>query len=173
MVFTLRTDEEHRKAAQEWREARSPAAQKAVATRTGSKYSELLRLPYFNAPAMTVVDVMHAVYLGCVKHLLDLWKETGVLSSQVLEKMQRQMDNIHPPSDTGRVWRKLRANLSNLTAAELKNLITVFGTCLLLPFLKPSEVRNPCLLLVYSYCLKFVIDADIIFVSSAVLDPHQ
>lgn len=135
-----RTNDQHRTAAEQWRDARSPAEQKRVATETGSKWTPLLDLPYWNSPAMTATDVMHNLYLGVVKRLLDTWKDKGVLTPNKLALMQQRMDKLRPPSDTGRIWRKLKANLSCLTAEELKNLACIYGTYLLHPILKPHEV---------------------------------
>jgi hypothetical protein len=63
-----------------------------------------------------------------------------VLTPARLQQMQTMMDRIRAPSDTGRIWRKLKANLSSLTAEELKNFAVIYGTYLLSPFLKPHEV---------------------------------
>jgi hypothetical protein len=82
-MFVPRTAEQHRADAQRWLDARSPTAQKKVATETGTKYSELLRLPYWDSPAMTTVDVMHNIYLGVVKRVLDVWKDREVANCLV------------------------------------------------------------------------------------------
>ena len=48
----------------------------------GIRYSILLELPYFDASRMCVVDPMHNLLLGTAKHMLELWKSLGILSSK-------------------------------------------------------------------------------------------
>ena len=37
-------------------------------SRSGCHYSELLLLPYFDAPRMLIIDLMHNLYLGMAKY---------------------------------------------------------------------------------------------------------
>ena len=37
-------------------------------SRSGCRYSELLLLPYFDAPRMLIIDPMHNLYLGTAKY---------------------------------------------------------------------------------------------------------
>ena len=39
----------------------------------GARYSELLRLPYFDCVLFKVVDPMHNLFLGMAKHLVEVW----------------------------------------------------------------------------------------------------
>lgn len=150
--YTLRTNEAHRANADKWLAARSHTARQRIATQTGSKWSQLLRLPYFSAPEQCVLDGMHAVHLGVVRLLVEKWKEEGVLNKSVLDDMQKKMDLIDVPGDLGRICRKIASNFASLKAAELKNFCVYFGDYLLRPHLSASEVRiSICLV-----CLVYV-----------------
>ena len=38
---------------------------------SGCRYSELLLLPYFNAPKMLIIDPMHNLFLGTAKYFFE------------------------------------------------------------------------------------------------------
>ena len=53
----------------------------AAESRYGARYSELLRLPYFDCVRFTIVDPMHNLFLGTAKHLMEVWLELSTLSA--------------------------------------------------------------------------------------------
>ncbi|OBZ65032.1 hypothetical protein A0H81_14995 [Grifola frondosa] len=65
----------HRRSAEEWQTAKSTDEREAIFTRTGGiRYSELLRLPYWNPVLFVVIDSMHNLYLGILKnHIREVW----------------------------------------------------------------------------------------------------
>jgi hypothetical protein len=72
-TWKRRTNEECRKSADEFRTARGPKEQLAVFNNTGMRWSELLRLPYFDPAQHVVVDAMHNLFLGLIKeHFLGI-----------------------------------------------------------------------------------------------------
>lgn len=66
--FVPRNEGEHRAAAIAWRDASSDAERGAIFDRTGIRWSELLRLEYWNPCAFIVIDTMHNLYLGLLQH---------------------------------------------------------------------------------------------------------
>ena len=65
---------EHREAALKWKEAKSTYDREVLFRLNGIRYSELLRLPYWNPILYTVVDTMHNMYLGVLqRHIRDFW----------------------------------------------------------------------------------------------------
>ena len=42
------------------------------------RYSELLRLPYFDIVRYHCLDVMHNLMLGTAKHMMNIWKSLGL-----------------------------------------------------------------------------------------------
>ena len=51
-----------------WRDAPDTATRGSIYERHGIRWSELLRLPYWNVTLYTVVDAMHNLYLGDLRH---------------------------------------------------------------------------------------------------------
>lgn len=73
-TWPLRDPNSHRQNAEAWRNAPSLKAQLEIEELFGVYWSELLRLPYWNAILFTVVDAMHNLYLGLLKgHCRDIW----------------------------------------------------------------------------------------------------
>jgi hypothetical protein len=67
-AWKLKTGEDFRKAAVEWRTASSKSKQKDLYKRNGVRWSELLRLDYWDPLQNTVIDGMHNLFLGLVRH---------------------------------------------------------------------------------------------------------
>ena len=64
----------HRAAAMAWRDAESTFEREELFHRTGIRWSELLRLSYWNPILYVVVDSMHNLYLGLLqRHIRDIW----------------------------------------------------------------------------------------------------
>lgn len=63
-AFAPRTNHEHRTYMAQYRACRTPAAREEHARRTGTRWSELARLPYFDMCQMIAVDPMHNLFLG-------------------------------------------------------------------------------------------------------------
>lgn len=72
--WSMRSCKEHRAVAEKWRDAQTAEEQKAIVDRYGVRYSELLRLPYWNPVLFTVLDSMHADFLLKLHHhIRDVW----------------------------------------------------------------------------------------------------
>lgn len=67
-TWKRRTCEEHRAAAEEWKNAETKSVRDKVFERHGVRWSELLRLPYWDPVRFIVVDGMHNLFLGVVQH---------------------------------------------------------------------------------------------------------
>ncbi len=83
-TWISRTNEHHRTVAKRLCECRTQGQQQDIEQEFGIRYSVLLELPYFDAPRMCVIDPMHNLLLGTAKHIVDTWKETGVLNKKNL-----------------------------------------------------------------------------------------
>ena len=69
-----RTQEEHREHAENWRNAQTPSDQARVFKEYGIRWSELLRLPYWDPTKYIVIDSMHGFYLRMFhRHIRDIW----------------------------------------------------------------------------------------------------
>ena len=69
--YSARSGKEHRESAFEYLEA-DDDRRAEIFEQKGSRYTELARLPYFDAVRMTVIDPMHNMLLGMSLYVLDL-----------------------------------------------------------------------------------------------------
>lgn len=72
--WTFRTYQEHCSHAVAWRDAPTQAERTRIFCEYGSKWSELLRLPYWDPTKYVVIDSMHGFYLRMFqRHVRDVW----------------------------------------------------------------------------------------------------
>jgi len=110
---------------------------------TGVTSSELLRLPYFKAARMTIIDPMHAIFMGLAKHTVQWlraqrWPDTAD-GNRVLAAMQRVLDDMELPSDTCRILNKWRSKISDLNAAQWKAFVTYLSAAVFDGYLNGQE----------------------------------
>jgi hypothetical protein len=60
--------DEHRAAAEEWRNAETKLECNKIFGRHGVRWSELLQLPYWDPVWFVVIDGMHNLFLGVVQY---------------------------------------------------------------------------------------------------------
>lgn len=72
--WEYRSCEEHRRLALEWRDASEQTRRVEITGKYGIRYSEFLRLPYFDPIRNLCVDPMHAFFLRILPHhCQDIW----------------------------------------------------------------------------------------------------
>src|SRR5271154_2371137 len=116
-----RNSSQHREDALRWRRCNSKAARDRFVRQTGVRWSELLRLPYFDPIRFTIVDPMHCLFLGIAKWIVKtIWINEGILNQESLIKVQKKMDEFQIPSDLDRIPGKIHAEegFSNFTADQ-------------------------------------------------------
>ncbi|KAI0039183.1 hypothetical protein FA95DRAFT_1504529, partial [Auriscalpium vulgare] len=98
-AWTFRTYEQHIADAKAWRDAKTPAKRKEKENEHGVRWSELLRLPYWNPVVHTVAESMHALYLGLLRnHCFVIWgmeiglDDNDVGAGHVGKQIQRPSD---------------------------------------------------------------------------------
>ena len=89
--WTSRDMESHRRAAGEYKKAKTKAQQDSLLRKEGVRYSVLLMLPYFNVVIFHVVDAMHNLLLGTAKNMTRIWCESGLLSPITYTKFSRKL----------------------------------------------------------------------------------
>ena len=87
--------------AREYQNATSKTEAAEIAQRNGVRYSELLRLPYFDIIRMTVTDPMHSFLLGLVRRETEL--ALNSLTPKKREDFNRRVKSIRMPYDVGRL----------------------------------------------------------------------
>jgi hypothetical protein len=102
----------------------------------------MLRLPYFNPIRFLPVDPMHNLFIGIASWIVKrLWLGHGKITLVDLTKIQKHMNNIHPPSEIGRIPHKIDIGegFSNLTANEWKNFFLIYARVVLWNFLDQED----------------------------------
>ncbi|KAB5588099.1 Transposase family tnp2 protein [Ceratobasidium theobromae] len=100
----------------------------AEAKPSGYRYSALLRLPYWDNAMMTVVDLMHCLFLGLVDwQFQKIWVDMKHLREKhEIPKLQDMVKNTSLPRHCGRPPHKVGASAGgNLTSDQLQSLITI------------------------------------------------
>lgn len=89
----------------------------------GTRYSELMRLPYFNCVRFTVIDPMHNLFLGTAKNVMEnVWlnQTKPLLSDAKLKLIQQRVDQVEFPSSLGRLPNKISISFGGFTADQWK-----------------------------------------------------
>ena len=74
----------------------------SICKQTGVRWSELLRLPYFDPVRFVTVDPMHCLFLGTAKWIVKrIWVDEEILTTNTLKMVQKKMDEFQIPSDLG------------------------------------------------------------------------
>jgi hypothetical protein len=142
--FIEKDADKHREAALEWRKCKSNEARKRHARKTHARWSEMLRLPYFDLIRFLLVDLMHNLFIGIASFIVKwLWLGHGKITSEDLIKIQKEMNKIHPPSEIGRISCKIDVGegFSNLTANEWKIFFLIYVRVVLWDFLDREDQK--------------------------------
>ena len=122
-----RTHKEHLQYVSQVMAANTATKRDELEKKYGVRYSELLRLPYFDIVEFHVVDPMHNLLLGTAKHITTLWKNLDLLTNDDLCAIQEKVDNIKVPAKLRRIPHNISSNFSSLTADQWKNWIFVYS----------------------------------------------
>ena len=68
--FYTQSSTEHRQHALNWRHCKSDASRKHMVKQTGVRWSELLRLQYFDLIRFIIIDLMHCLFLGIARWIV-------------------------------------------------------------------------------------------------------
>ena len=81
-TWEKRTNKLHRTHADSERFARCQTEVNAVVRLTGTKYSVLFQLPYYDAVRFVIIDPVHLLFLGLAKTTLKVWKEKELINDK-------------------------------------------------------------------------------------------
>ena len=129
----------HRKQVERSKLATTKYGKEQIQQEFGIRYSQLLELPYFDVVRCHLVDPMHNLFLGTAKKLLTLWKDHGYLSTNSFVLIQKEIDDITPPSNIGRIPHKISAGFSGFTAEQWMLWTTLYSPLLLFEKLPPDH----------------------------------
>ena len=122
-----RNIDEHNRKAFDWKFAKTLSCRHKIEREYGVRFSELIRLPYFDSIRFSVVDPMHNVLLGTVKLMMTVWKAKGLISSPQYEEIQKIVDVFITPAYIGRIPHKIGSGFSSFTADQWKNWYLIYS----------------------------------------------
>jgi hypothetical protein len=140
--FITRDSTKHRQNAQNWRRCKSNAERERFVRQNGVRWSELLRLPYFDPIQFVVVDPMHCLFLGIAKWITKrIWIDEGVLTEKDLLSIEKKMNKFRVPADLGRTPGKINCGegFSYFTADQWRNFFLIYSTVVLWDYLLPKD----------------------------------
>lgn len=70
---------------------------------------------------------MHNLLLGSAKHVLKTWIEMGILNESDLERVQKRVNLVKPPSEIGRIPSKISEGFKGFTADQWKNWVCIYS----------------------------------------------
>ena len=123
-----RTGAEHRELVFQLQSKVTKSDRNKAESESGCRYSVLLKLPYFDAPRMLIIDPMHNLFLGSAKHFLkSLLIGRGIISTSQFNVIQQRVDSVTVPPDVGRIPQKIHTGFSSFTADQWKNWVLYFS----------------------------------------------
>ena len=122
-----RTNVQVRDQAKEYQSAGSLTVAKEIQKKNGVRYSELVRLPYFDMVKMLITDPMQTFILGMVQNEVKLCLQN--IPDTKLAEVYKRMQSIRLPYDIGRLPTNIKGadGLSGLTAQQWKNFACVYA----------------------------------------------
>ena len=106
---------------EEFKNASSKAEATRISQKNGVRYSELMRLPYFDIVRMSCTDPMHTFLLGMVQKETEL--NLKLLTSTEIAEFIRRVKSVRVPYDVGRLPNNIfdhNEKLNGITAAQWK-----------------------------------------------------
>ena len=110
-----------------WKHANTLKKRQDIERNFGVRFTELLRLPYFDFIRFAIVDPMHNILLGSAKHIMMLWKESGMIADDHFASIQGTVDKFVTPADIGRIPHKISSGFSSFTADQWKNWTLIYS----------------------------------------------
>ena len=111
-----RDDHTHRLLAREYLKKTNRSQQKQFESQHGFRYTELLRLPYFDIVQCCTVDPMHNLFEGTAKYFFSLLLEKEILTKESLVEIEARVVAISTPKDIGRLPLNISAGFAGFKA---------------------------------------------------------
>lgn len=149
-IGTLREHVSHKQNAVEVVNATTPTQRNEIELRNGSRFTELMHLPYYDCIRFSVIDPMHNMFLGTSKRMFHQWVDSGLITKRSLQHIQNIVQKFNVPIGIGRIPHKIASNFANLTADEWKNWTLLFSQIALHGILPEDHLK--CWQLYISAC---------------------
>ena len=127
--WKARTDADHRSKISQIQGTNSATERNTLESKFGCRYSVLLQLPYFDPTRMLIIDPMHNLFLGTAKRMKTIWMDNQqpLLTHDQIQTIQDRVNDMHVPSDIGRIPRKVETKFSGFTADQYKNWVILYS----------------------------------------------
>ena len=126
-TWDSRTNLSHRSEVLQIQNCTTKGDRDKLARTFGTRYSCLLRLPYFDPVRMTPIDPMHNLFLGTAKHMISVWKTHSLLDDEKCKIIQERIQPFNCPSDIGKLPQKFATSFGSFNADQLKNWTLLFS----------------------------------------------
>lgn len=126
-----RTHAQHCDDGDRWLRALNESQRKQLLHDTGSKYSILSLLSYFDLIRHTTIDPMHNILMGSANKTIKHFKRIGILTGPIIIELQHIINSVKLPRDVSSIRFKVAAGFSRMTADQYKVFWTVFAEALL------------------------------------------
>ena len=123
-----------------------------------------LGLNYFDPIDFTAIDVMHNLYLGSAKRMLEIWIDMNLIKRDDFTKIDHIIQSFNMPADCGRLPLNLSSSHGAFTASQWKNWITIYSPVVLKGILPRNHLQcwllfvRACVLMSKRYILSREID---------------
>ena len=125
---SLRKHDIHKKNARDTLDAVTKTQRSQLESDNGSRFTQLMHLPYYDCIRFAIIDPMHNLFLGTPKRLLrEQWMESGLIPKNSLDEIQNIVQKCNVPSNVGRIPHKIASAFASLTADEWKNWTLLFS----------------------------------------------
>ena len=124
--WRLRDIDEHKIQVENIMSAQTLTARSELQSAHGIRYTELLRLPYFDPIRGHAIDPMHNLLLGTAKHVFCVWIKKGILNNEKLSKIDERMLKLTSPSEVGRITQSMSL-YKTMKSAEWQNWVLYFS----------------------------------------------
>lgn len=161
--WVMRDDEKHRRDVHKLLQEVTKSGLRSSESKFGLRYSVLLGLNYFDPIAFTAVDVMHNLYLGSGKRMVEIWIDMKLIKKDDFTKIDNIIQSFNMPADCGRLPLNLSSSHGAFTASQWKNWIIIYSPVVLKGILPRDHLQ--CWLLFVRACVllskRFILGRDI------------
>ena len=121
ILTELRTSKRHRKDISESSKCKTKTERANKESEIGCRFSELLRLPYFDPVNMLIIDPMHNLFLGSAKYITkEIWIKKGILNAASLDVIHERIKRIQVPVSIGHLPARIESG-TTFTAEQWMN----------------------------------------------------
>lgn len=139
-----RTNEEHREQAQEILDQTTQTDKYAKEQQYGTRFTELMMLPYFDCVRFHIIDPMHNLFTGSAKHIMrNIWLEASepVIDKKSLDSIQEKINKVSVPSSVGRLPKKIANSYGGFTADQWKTWTIIYSLYALWDILPKQDLE--------------------------------